>query len=79
MAATRGDVDMWIKTARINGNEFIISVCDTFDYDDYPIYCSKKNLKEKYKEVDGKDMQIINEIIRVPRKKPAIENYIWDF
>ena len=66
MAATRQDVDRWIEEAKKNNQPFIISVCDTFDYDDYPIFCKTINeLKERYKDVNGVNMQRINEIIKI--------------
>lgn len=66
MTANRSDIDRWIKTARQAKMKFIISVCDTFDYDDYPVYCKdEKELKKKKREYDNKSMQSINEIIEV--------------
>lgn len=62
MAASRVDIDRWIATAKIKKAKFIISVCDTFDFDDYPVYVYEdENLEEKKKEYDGVNMQKINE------------------
>ncbi len=64
MAATRADVDRWIENGKVNGATHILSVCDTFDHDDYPIYVmptdSLIEVKAKY---DGKNMQKVNEVI----------------
>jgi len=66
MAAIRKDVDHWIETALKEGNRIIISVCDTFDYEDYPVYCKDvKELLEKHCEFDGVNMQKVNEIITI--------------
>jgi hypothetical protein len=66
MAASRLDVNRWIETAKKQKAKYIISVCDTFDYDDYPVYCAdKKELNEKLDKYDGKNMQRINEIIEI--------------
>ena len=66
MAANHKDVERWKQTAKENGATHIISVCDTFDWDDYPVYVyANENVKEKSKEYDGKNMQKINEIIVV--------------
>ena len=74
MAATRQDVDRWIATAKENGDKYIISVCDTFDWDDYPVYCrNKKELAEAVSEYDGRNMQRINEVIEINGDK-VIEN-----
>lgn len=75
MAATRNDVDRWIETAKSRGCKYIISVCDTFDYDDYPVYCEDLNkLIMRVDHYDGADMQIINEIIRINDDGTVTEN-----
>lgn len=66
MAASRKDVDRWIQTAKDDKCKYIISVCDTWDWDDYPVYC--KDLKELQKSIpryDNTNMQRINEIIEI--------------
>lgn len=74
MAATRNDVDRWIQTARKQGKKYIISVCDTFDHDDYPVYCrDRKEVLEKYPDYT-RNMQRINEIIRVNEDGTVVEN-----
>ena len=61
MAASREDVDRLIKTAIVGKCEFIISVCDTFEYDDYPVYCEDLDeLVRRYPEFNGKNMQKVN-------------------
>lgn len=63
MAATREDVDRWISTAKKMGARYIISVCDTFDYDDYPVYVMPGESLEKRKQEYTGNMQRINEVI----------------
>lgn len=66
MAATRADVDRWIKEAKSKNFPFILSVCDTFDWDDYPVYCKDKaDLMIEYNAHNGTNMQRINEIIQI--------------
>lgn len=66
MAATREDVDRWIETAKEKGYKYIISVCDSWDYEDYPVYCKdKKELKEETPKYSGVNMQRINEVITI--------------
>ena len=70
MAATRQDVDRWIQTAKKDGMKYIISVCDTFDYDDYPVFCKdEEELSVKRVKYDGTNMQRINEIIKIEEEK----------
>lgn len=74
MAATRQDVDKWIAKAKEDKMKFIISVCDTWDYDDYPVYCQdEKELSESILEYNGVNMQRINEVIKIDGDK-VIEN-----
>ena len=66
MAATLDDVNRWVKTARNKNCNYIISVCDCFDYEDYPVYCKDLDeVRERYPEFDGVEMQRINEIIKI--------------
>jgi len=70
MAATRKEVDGWIESAKENKISYILSVCDTWDYDDYPIFCKDLNeLTEAYYKHDNVNMQRINEIINIEGDK----------
>jgi hypothetical protein len=54
----------WIKRARKEKAAYIISVCDTFSYGDYPVFVGvTENLEKRKKEYDGVNMQRINEVI----------------
>jgi len=66
MAATREDVNRWIEKAKKEGFEYILSVCDTFEYEDYPVYfASLDELLIGYSKYDNNGMQKINEIIHL--------------
>ena len=68
MTATRQEVDQWIETARENGNTHIVVMCDTFDYDNYPIYVNSQEEADKaVKDKSGKNMQQLQEIIDVTK------------
>ena len=75
MAATREDVNQQIITANKKECKYIISVCDTFDYDDYPVYCKTlEDVKDKYSKYDNNNMQRINEVIRINDDGTVDEN-----
>ena len=75
MTATRKDVNHWIDTAKKSGYKYIISVCDTFDYDDYPVYCDDDTkLISTHHRYDGVNMQKVNEIIRINDDGSVTEN-----
>ena len=38
MAATRQDIDEWFDRGVSKGARHMLVVCDTFDYDDYPVF-----------------------------------------
>ena len=64
MAATQEDINRWKQRAIIDGARYVVSVCDTFDYDDYPVYCKDETeLAEAKAKYDGSNMQRINEVI----------------
>lgn len=67
MAATKEDVLKWIEYAKKNNYDYVISVCDTFDYSDYPVYCMEEDLSKKSAQYNGTNMQKINEIIAVSK------------
>jgi len=75
MAASREDVDRWIELAKEKKYKYIISVCDTFDWDDYPVLCKdKEELQKKFPEYNGTNMQRVNEIIRINEDGSVDEN-----
>jgi hypothetical protein len=65
MTTTYQEIEKWKKEGIQMGATHIISVCDTFDWDDYPVYVMpNENLEEKKKQFSsGNNMQKINEII----------------
>jgi len=75
MAASRAEVDSWISTAKATKCKYILSVCDTFDWEDYPVYClDEVELFEEYYAHNNVDMQRINEIIRINKDGSVNEN-----
>jgi len=68
MWATMEDRERWIKAARRAHATRILVVCDTFDYEQYPVYCrDAKEAEEKRKHYDGPNMQRVEDEIVVPK------------
>ncbi len=65
MACTRQDIENWLNNAKTKNADFMIVVCDTFDHDDYPVYCSKEDFAAKYNDHNGVNMQKIMEVYDV--------------
>lgn len=63
MAATKNEIREWFLRGIEQKATHLIVVCDTFDYDDYPVFVGKdENVKEIESEYDGKNMQSIMEV-----------------
>ena len=63
MAATKEDLKRWFDSALRQKATHMIVVCDTFDWDDYPVYVlTGEDVREKAKEFDGRNMQKIMEV-----------------
>jgi hypothetical protein len=58
------NISDWEKRGREMGAQYLISVCDRFSYEDYPVFVMANDiLEEERKKYDGPNMQSINEII----------------
>lgn len=60
----------------MKGITHIISVCDTFSYEDYPVYVYEgQNVEDIYKKYNGPNMQKVNEVIKIydPNQKGGIK------
>lgn len=66
MAVSKQVFESWIVRGKNMGATHLISVCDTFDFDDYPVFVMPSDkLSEIEKEYDNHDMQRINEVIEL--------------
>ncbi len=66
MTASLEDVNSWIAEAKEMGATHIISVCDTFSWDDYPIFIMPTDeLDKKVAYYQTTDMQQVNEVIEI--------------
>ena len=59
---TRQAIADWLTEAVNEGADFMIVVCDTFEYDDYPVSVSREEFWEKYDHFNGRNMQRIMEV-----------------
>ena len=67
MAATRADIQRWLKEGQAREATHVIIVCDTFDHEDYPVFVqpgedAHKIAEERFGYPDGeKNMQRVME------------------
>lgn len=63
MAATVTEIEEWLEEGRKKGATHVLIVCDTFDWDDYPVFVSpEENPQEVYDRTHGKNMQKVMEV-----------------
>jgi len=56
------DLSDWFDHGKDEGAGYMLVVCDTFDQEDYPVYCTISTFAQKYHESDGTNMQKIIEV-----------------
>lgn len=70
MASSKRDLATWFDEAVAQGAKFMIVVCDTFDYEDYPIPCrDAADCLDQYEKHDGKNMQQVMEVYDLSKDK----------
>lgn len=80
MAASKQDIISWFKRGRQDGATHMLVVCDSFDWDDYPVFvpvgASVKNKVEEYRK---KEMQRIMEVynLRLDMDQQMQEHRAW--
>lgn len=68
MVTTRNCIREWLNEARKKGASHLIVVCDTFDYEDSPVYVlPQEDVSEEFKKYDGKNMQKVMEVYSLRR------------
>lgn len=63
MGTTKEDIREWIRRGKEQKATHLIVVCDTFDYNDYPVFVQKnEDVKIIVEEYSGRNMQTIMEV-----------------
>jgi len=63
MATTKQDIREWFERGVEQGATHLIVVCDTFNYEDYPVYVEKgQDAKKVYEAHNGPNMQRVMEV-----------------
>lgn len=62
----RNEIEVWFETGVAKGATHLIVVCDTFDYDGYPVYFSPtEDVREVFEHYNGKNMQKVVEVYKL--------------
>lgn len=63
MAANLQDIKRWVERGQSQGATHLIVVCDTFDYDDYPVFVSEdQDVRKVEEEYAWQSMQKVMEV-----------------
>lgn len=81
MAASKDDISRWFDEAKLNGATHLLVVCDTFDYNDFPVHVKKtEDFWEAYKQYQKEtNMSRIMEVydMSVPKDEQMAEDRAW--
>lgn len=63
MSTSLSDLRRWFESGKKSNKAFLIVVCDTFDHEDYPVYCcDAQHCLDQYDNHNGKNMQRVMEV-----------------
>lgn len=68
MSTTKDDIKLWIKEGQDKGATHMIVVCDTYDWDDYPVYVMPgQDAKSEFNTRNGSNMQKVMEVYNLSK------------
>jgi hypothetical protein len=60
---TKPIIRKWFEEGNNENNTHMFVVCDTFDWEDYPVYVTKdQNVHKQYEQYHGSNMQKVMEV-----------------
>lgn len=69
MAATKQDISGWFDVGVAQGSTHLLVVCDTYDWEDYPVYAKDDDdARKQYQKFHHSNMQKVMEVYDL--KKP---------
>ena len=77
MSSSIQDLKRWFAAGVEAKASHMIVVCDTFDYEDYPVYAGLDNFWRLYDEHDGKNMQRIMEVYDLSYPWSDTSKVVW--
>lgn len=65
---TKQEIKNWLLEGKRQHATHMLVVCDTFDYEDYPVYVSRhEDVQTKYEQYSGPNMQRVMECYSLRR------------
>ena len=63
-------ISEWFDKGKEQGHSHMLIVCDTFDYEDYPVYVGiDENVEKIYNQYNGPNMQRVMEVYKLSDDK----------
>jgi len=81
MAATKQEIAAWFDEGVRKGHEYMLVVCDTWDYEDYPVFADGVNFWDQYNSHHEVNMTCVVEVYDLHKDKaeqlatPRVNNY----
>ncbi len=69
MAATYEDISVWFNVGKSKGARHMVIMCDTFSYDDYPVYTETDEECLRVCGKSGTNMQRVMEVYDLSMEK----------
>lgn len=68
MGTSKEEIKNWIKYGQEQGATHMIVACDTFDWEDYPVYVMpNEDVHKKYDQYNGPNMQKVMEVYNLQK------------
>lgn len=72
MATSKIEIAEWIKEGKEQGATHMIVVCDTYDWEDYPVFVMQaEDVRKKYADYNGPNMQKVMEVYNLQKDTEA--------
>lgn len=66
MAASKAQIRAWFHVAEREGATHMLMVCDTYDWEDYPVNCEgEEAARKRYAELHEVNMQRVMEVYKI--------------
>jgi hypothetical protein len=66
---TRNEIEQWFDEGASDNFDRMIIVCDTFDYEDFPVFATENDFWIKYRNSKNQPMQKIMEVYNLNGNK----------
>jgi hypothetical protein len=80
MATTQDKIRCWLERGKQGNATHMLVACDTFDYEDYPVYVQPgQDVAARVAGLNGKNMQRVMEVYNfaLPLEAQLNENRAW--